>query len=201
MFYGCGQLEEIDMSKWDTSSVTTTYHMFADCKKLKFVNMTDWNTPNLTNMDGMFNDCNSLESVDLSDLDTQNVEDMSQLFEYCYSLKEIKGFEKLDFSKVWDFKEMFFSCESLETLDLSSWNTPSAEQTYRMFRDCYALKTIYVGDGWDMSKVNYSSEMFTGSSSLVGANGTVFSSSYTDVTYARVDTAETPGYLTYKSAT
>ena len=69
-----------------------------------------------------------------------------------------------------------------------------------MFRDCYALKTIYVGDGWDMSKVTYSSEMFTGSNSLVGANGTTTKGNPIDVTYARVDTPEAPGYLTYKPA-
>lgn len=30
-------------------------------------------------------------------------------------------------------------------------------------------------------------------------NGTTYDSSYTDKTYARVDTVETPGYFTYKA--
>ena len=201
MFYGCGSLEELDLSKWDASSVTTTYHMFADCFNLKSVNFTGWNTPKLTNMDGMFNDCRSLVSVDLSDLDTQNVTDMSQLFEACYSLKEVKGLENWDTSKVWDFDQMFQNCSSIEVIDLSPLDTSAATSTSTMFQNCSSLKTIYVGDGWNMSKVTSSGSMFNNCPKLVGANGTTTKGNPTDVTYARVDTPEAPGYLTYKSAT
>ena len=199
MFYGCGQLEEIDLSGWDVSSVTTTYHMFADCNNLKSVNLSNWNTASLTNMDGMFNDCRSLETVDLSDLDTDKVEDMSQLFESCHSLKEVKGLEKWDVSKVWDFDQLFLNCQSLEVVDLSAWHTGSVTETSSMFQGCGALTTVYVGDGWNLSNVTNSNNMFLNCKSLVGGNGTVFDSSKTDMTYANVDTAEQPGYLTYKS--
>ena len=213
MFYGCGQLEQLDLSGWDTSSVTTTYHMFADCNNLTSVKFTGWNTPNLTNMDGMFNDCHSLVSVDLSDLDTQNVEDMSQLFESCWSLKEVKGMEKWDTSKVWDFDQFFLNCTSIEVIDLSMLDSSAATQTSTMFQSCTSLKTIYVGDGWDMSKVTNSGSMFNNCPNLVGANGTTTKGNPTDGTYARVDTPAVmdaegnviteavPGYLTYKSAT
>ena len=201
MFYGCGSLEELDLSKWDTSSVTTTYHMFADCFNLKSVNFTGWNTPNLTNMDGMFNDCRALVSVDVSDIDTHNVEDMSQIFEACRSLKEVKGIENWDTSKVWDFDQFFLNCTSIEVIDLSALDTSSATSTGTMFQTCTSLKTIYVGDGWDMSKVTSSGGMFNNCPNLVGANGTTTKGNPTDVTYARVDTPEDPGYLTYKSAT
>ena len=211
MFYGCGQLEEIDMSKWDTSSVTTTYHMFADCNNLKTINFSGWNTPNLTNMDGMFNDCRSLVTVDVSDIDTQNVEDMSQIFESCKSLKEVKGLENWDTSKVWDFDQFFLNCSSIEVIDISCFDTSSAEQTGTMFQSCTSLTTIYVGDGWDMSKVTASGSMFHNCPKLVGANGTTTKGNPTDGTYARVDTPAVvdaegnvlteavPGYLTYKS--
>ena len=198
MFYGCGQLEQIDLSNWDTSSVTTTYHMFADCNNLKSVNFSGWNTPKLTNMDGMFNDCRSLVTVDVSDIDTQNVEDMSQIFESCWSLKEVKGLENWETSKVWDFDQMFLNCSSIEVIDLSTLDTSSAIQTGTMFQSCTSLTTIYVGDGWDMSKVTDSGNMFNNCPKLVGANGTTTAGNPTDVTYARVDTPETPGYLTYK---
>jgi hypothetical protein len=81
-----------------------------------------------------------------------------------------------------------------------------------MFNGCPKLTTVYVGDGWDMSKVTSSGAMFGSCSSLVGANGTTTKGNPTDVTYARVDTPAVvdaegnviteavPGYLTYKAA-
>ena len=200
MFYGCGQLKEMDCSGWDVSNVTTMYHMFADCHNLTSVNFSGWNTASLTNMDGMFNDCRSIQMIDVSDLDTDKVEDMSQIFESCRSLTEIKGLENWDTSKVWDFDQFFLNCTSLEVVDLSPLNTASATQTSSMFQSCGKLKTIYVGDSWDMSKVEDSGGMFSGCVSLVGGNGTVYDENHTDVTYACVDADETPGYLTYKAA-
>ena len=38
--------------------------------------------------------------------------------------------------------------------------------------------------------------MFWNSKEIVGGNGTTYNSSYLDATYARIDTEETPGYLT-----
>lgn len=41
--------------------------------------------------------------------------------------------------------------------------------------------------------------MFSGCDSLVGGNGTAYSSSYTSKTYARIDKSGAPGYLTGKT--
>ena len=46
--------------------------------------------------------------------------------------------------------------------------------------------------------VTSSDYMFGSNASLVGGNGTKFNSSYVDKTYARIDTANTPGYFTAK---
>lgn len=40
--------------------------------------------------------------------------------------------------------------------------------------------------------------VFDGCSKLVGGNGMVYDKNYIDKTYARIDTAENPGYLTKK---
>jgi hypothetical protein len=70
-----------------------------------------------------------------------------------------------------------------------------------MFNNNPLLETIYVGDGWDMSKATSSDNMFSGCGKLTGGNGTTTSGNPTNATYARVDTPETPGYLTYKAPT
>jgi hypothetical protein len=69
-----------------------------------------------------------------------------------------------------------------------------------MFNGCSSLTAISVGDDWSTASVTSSAGMFTGCNSLVGGNGTVHNSSYTDKTYARVDADGTPGYLSYLTA-
>ena len=203
MFYGCSELKTMDLSGWDTTNVTTLHHMFADCFSLVSVDFTGWNTPNLTNMDGIFNDCISLTELDMSMFNTSKVETMAQLFEGCASLKFVTGMDKWDTSSLWEVDEMFNSNSrgsSLEWVDLSSFNTSKLLETYSMFDGCTQLKTVYVGDGWDMSKVTNHGSMFSGCSSLVGGNGsTVAKLGAVDKTYACVDTPETPGYLTHIS--
>ena len=198
MFYGCGQLESIDLSNWDVSKNTTFNHFFTDCYKLKSVNFDGWDTSSCEVFAAMFNNCDTLEYVDVSSFDTQNAYAFHQMFEYCYNLKEIKGLENWDTRNIEGFYEMFSCCYKLEVLDLSSFVTTSLTDTYRNFNACSSLKTIYVGDGWDMSKVTSYSAMFSGCNNLVGGAGTTFQGS--DLKYAHVDGgAENPGYLTYKA--
>ena len=209
MFYGCGKLESIDLSNWDVSKNTTFNHFFTDCYSLKYVNFDGWDTSSCEVFAAMFNNCDTLEYVDVSSFDTQNAYAFHQMFEYCYNLKEIKGLENWDTRKVEGFYEMFSCCYKLEKLDLSSFVTTSLTDTYRNFNGCSSLTTIYVGDGWDMSKVTSSGAMFRGCNKLVGGNGTVFQGD--NIKYACVDTPAVvdgegnviteavPGYLTYKA--
>ena len=93
---------------------------------------------------------------------------------------------------------MFWNCDDLTTLDLSSFDTRKVTDMSDMFYDCNALTTIYVSDTWSTTNVTSSSNMFSKCTKLVGGNGTAYNSSYTDKTYARIDTASTPGYFTAK---
>ncbi len=130
MFYGCGQITEMDLSTWNTDNLEDIGHMFADCYKLEKVNFAGWNTPKLKTVDALFNNCGSLKSVDVSYLNTENVVEFSQAFEYCYSLEEIIGLDKWVTTNGQDFGEMFTSCSSLKVLDLSSFDTTNAQDSY-----------------------------------------------------------------------
>lgn len=101
---------------------------------------------------------------------------------------------------------MFYGCSNLTSLNLSNFDTSNVTIIYNMFYGCSNLTTIYVseydsttGKGWTTVNVTDSSNMFNACSKLVGGNGTVYDSSNTDATYARIDTAENPGYLTKKN--
>jgi surface protein len=134
--------------------------------------VSNWNTAGFIDVNNMFSNCGALTTLDVSGWDTTKVTNMESMFNACPALKE---------------------------LDLCNWNTKAVTNTKSMFANSSKLKTIYVGDDWDMSKVTKSTEMFTGCFSLKGAKDTTISDAFLDKTYARVDNApEEPGYFTYK---
>lgn len=138
-----------------------------------------------------------VETADFSKADTSKTTNMAGMFHYCLKLQKVdlSGF---DTSNVIDFQHMFGMCESLTELDLSSFDTANAEIMEYMFWGDDKLETIYVSDQWSMEKVVYSTFMFIFDMALTGGNGTVFDESKDDGTYARIDTADAPGYFTRK---
>jgi surface protein len=66
MFYGCSNLTSLDLSTFDTSSVTDMYGMFEGCSGLTSLDLSSFNTSNVTNMSGMFSGCINLININLS---------------------------------------------------------------------------------------------------------------------------------------
>ena len=155
---------------------TTTYDWFYDMTNLQSITgMSYLNTSEVTNMNWMFNSCSKLTSIDLSGFNT---------------------------SKVTDMRFMFYNCTGLTSLDLSSFNTSNVTNMFNMFGGCSGLRTIYVGNGWSTAAVTESSDMFFYCISLVGGQGTAYSSSNPrNKTYAHIDGGPSnPGYFTAKNA-
>lgn len=240
-FVNCTALPSMDLSGWDVSKVTDLQGTFTSCLSMETLNVTGWNTSAVNNMHQTFWNCRGLkEVIGISDWDVSNVTKMRGVFAYCgLNSKDFRvdlgkwdvsnvtrldlffymgefihptGLENWDVSNVTTFQYMFYDCEQVTELDLSRWNTSKVTNTYRMFGYCYNLKTIYVGESWDMSNVTSSGQMFRSCNALTGANGTKISGNPQDKTYARVDipavvdeegnviTEAVPGYLTYKEA-
>ena len=127
---------------------------------------------------------------------------MYQMFYGCINLITIDVSE-WDTSRVTNMSCMFYVCNKIKVLDLSNWNTNKVINMSYMFQGCNNLTTIYVskyneetGTGWTTSSVTNSDSMFANCTKLVGGNGTTYNGNYTDATYARIDTPETPGYFT-----
>ena len=96
---------------------------------------------------------------------------------------------------------MFSSCSTLQSLDLSSFNIDKVTDTHVMFSGCTSLTTIFAGEDWNADNIGFYYNMFANCTSLVGGEGTVFDSSHTDATYARIDGGTSnPGYLSSKPA-
>ena len=100
-------------------------------------------------------------------------------------------------------ESMFSSCKSLESVNVSSFDTSNVEYVGHMFAFCSKLKTIYVGSLFNLNKLNTQGAntyfMFDGCTALVGGNGTTFSADHTGPDYARIDATGTPGYFTAKN--
>jgi len=80
-------------------------------------------------------------------------------FYRCSKLKEIVNIRFLNTSNATSMYEMFLGCESLTTLDLSSFNTSKVEDMSYMFFNCYSLKTINFGN-FNTSNVKWMDYMF-----------------------------------------
>jgi len=80
MFAGIISTPNIDVSSFDTSSLTGAVEMFRD-GGWETINISGWNTSNLTLMNGMFRDCPNLtEVIGLSSFDISSVIDMTDIF-------------------------------------------------------------------------------------------------------------------------
>ncbi|MBR5684555.1 MAG: BspA family leucine-rich repeat surface protein [Muribaculaceae bacterium] len=196
MFNYCEGMTSIDLSTFDTRSVLTMERMFNECSALSELNLSGFNTQNVTNFYEMFYDCVGLTSLDLSNFDTHNAQTMNGMFSDCSGLASI-DLSSFNTQYVDNMNNMFSGCFSLTSLDLSSFNTDYLLNTEWMFSNCRALKTVYVGNGWDESNVENSDGMFFGCTSLVGGQGTAFDENHVDAAYAHIDGGTSnPGYFT-----
>ena len=167
MFSNGISLTTLDLSGWNTSSVTSMKSMFYNCSSLTSLDLSGFNTSSVTSMNGMFFGCNSLTSLYLSGFNTSSVTDMIGMFSDCTNLTflDLSGFNT---SSVTKMPRMFNGCRSLTSLDLSGFNTSSVTDMYHMFSDCTNLTFLDLSH-FDMSKVtdmNNMLQMFNGCTNL-----------------------------------
>ena len=126
---------ELDLSNFNTSSVTDMSEMFSGCANsygdgisgIVSINLSSFNTSNVTNMSGMFRGCYALNNLNLSNFNTQNVTNMSYMF-----------YETSKFVSTWDF----FVVWGLSSLDLSNFNTSSVTNMSGMFGECVRISSL-----------------------------------------------------------
>ena len=143
---------------------TTTAHWFENETNLTTIEgLTNLNTSSATSMQKMFYACSSIKSLDLRTLDTRNVTDMSWMFARCKQAATITIPFKTP--KVTKLNNMFDSCMSVKTLDLSTFNTANVTTMNRMFTECYALEQLNISS-FNTEKVTDMSCMFYDNRSL-----------------------------------
>lgn len=164
MFYYCTSLISLDVSGWDTSSVTNMSSMFYYCTSLTNLDVSSWNTSAVTDMGIMFYDCTSLISLDVSNWDTSAVTEMVNMFGQCHSLISL-DVSNWNTSAVTIMNNIFNSCYSLTSLDISNWDTSSVTNMNQMFQNCYSIISLDVSN-WNTSSVTSMNSMFNACYSL-----------------------------------
>lgn len=78
LFYWCQSLEEVDLSKFNTTNITSMRSMFARCELLKEIDLTGWDLSKVENMNGMVGGCYSLTKLTMTGnvSNVTNVDDM-----------------------------------------------------------------------------------------------------------------------------
>ena len=154
MFQGCSSLESLNISSFDTSEVQYFKEMFERCNNLKSIDVSNFNTSKSDNFYHMFDGCKSLTSIDISNFDFSNSSNgeyygIVGLFYECSRLKTIKFPSTVSFNNTnIYFKELFRSCSSLESLDLTGWNTTNVVGMNDMFNNCSKLSNLTLGTDW-----------------------------------------------------
>ncbi len=163
MFSQCTNLTSIDLSGFDTGTVTNMWAMFSNCHSLKNLDVSGFHTENVTNMCAMFGSCRSLENLDVSGFDTKNVQNMSNMF----SGLELKSLDlsKFDTSKVTRMDSMFSDSGNITELDLSSFDTGKVTDMSSMFGHCESLSKLDI-TSFNSGNVTKMSDMFNGCSNL-----------------------------------
>ena len=159
MFSGCSNLTQLDVSHFDTSTVSSTYigivtggmsHMFSDCSSLTELDVSHFDTSNVVLMSYMFNNCSGLKSLDISNFKTGNTIKMDGMFSGCSGLSEL-DVSKFDTAQVKSMAVMFYGCSGLLELNVSNFNTSNVTDMGSMFSGCESLQTL------DVSNFNTSS--------------------------------------------
>ena len=159
MFLKCTKLESLDLSSFDTSSITNFEKTFGGCSSLTKLDVSNFDTSNVTNFYDMFNGCSSLKELDVSGFDTSKAVIMGNMFSGCSSLESL-DVSHFNTSNVKGMQNMFSSLKC--SLDLSNFDTSNVDNLSRMFM--YYKNERLDLSSFDTSKVTSTEHMFASSS-------------------------------------
>ena len=148
LFKNCNNIQELDLSLFDTSKVKDIRAMFAHCSSLITLNVNHFDVTNVTSLFETFRGCSKLEELDLSQWNTSNIDTMG-------------GWEDLGYGGA------FLGCSGLKTLNLNNWDTSNVLHMGHMFDGCTSLTNLIFNlEKFDTSKVESMLKMFQYCSSL-----------------------------------
>lgn len=157
MFSQMEKLKSIDISGWNITNGNYCDNILSYCTSLETVIM-DNAYINARNLYAMFYNCTSLKEIDFSNSLGFYGDDISSFFYGCTNLKTIKGIDKLHPKAYTNY--VFQNCESLTSIDLSSWDMSNVLRINDMFSNCKKLTDVTIYSSLD--NVSDYANMFSG---------------------------------------
>ena len=169
MFNGCFSLRELNISNFDLKSVKSMQFFLSECKAITSIILPKLNneTP-VINLSYMFHECSALKNIDLSNFDTQNVVYMDHMFSECISLTEL-NLNNIKTSSAINIEYMFSGCFSLTSLNLSNFNTSKVKYMNGLFYGCSKIARLDLSN-FNTSKTENMAFMFYKMKSLIHIN-------------------------------
>jgi len=151
-------IDSLDASNWDVSSLTSIFRPFDQCTNLVYLNVNNWDVSNVTSI-GYFAPGTALVTIEAENWVLSSIESLSRAF-------QLGNLENFDISS-WDvtsgtltsIRNTFNGCSSLKDLDVSGWNTSNVDDAISAFQFCRSLDSLKVDD-WDVSSLSRADRMF-----------------------------------------
>lgn len=154
MFWGCRNLEEINVSNWDTSSATSMYGILAYCEKLSTIDVSNWDTSKVTDLSSMFAYCRGLTTLDVSNFNTSSATTMRGMFAECNILSNL-NLENFDTTNVTNLQAFVSGCHNLTaTITIRGTNCTEFKETLG-WSNIFHSTSVYSGTKFT---VNYTSD-------------------------------------------
>ena len=127
-----------DISKWDTSGVTSMYYMFSQATSFN-QDIGSWDTSKVTSMTNMFYYATSFNQP-IGSWDTSKVTSMTNMFYQATSFNQPIG--SWDTSKVTNMNYMFYYASAFNNY-VGDWDTSSLTSYYFVFVGAAAFQAKY----------------------------------------------------------
>ncbi len=173
---GNNPYDGIDVTSWDTSSVTNMNGMFVSNSAFN-QDIGNWNTSSVTDMSYMFSNSSAFNQ-DIGGWNVSNVTNMNGMFVSNSAFNQDIG--NWNTSSVTNMSYMFVS-NSAFNQDIGNWNTSSVTDMSYMFSNNSAFNQD-IG-GWNVSNVTNMNGMFVSNSAFNQDIGNWNTSSVTDMSY------------------
>ena len=125
------------------SEISYFSNLFDGLKNLIEANFTNFYSTNRKLMDKMFFECSYLEYVNISKFNNNlfTAGSLFQVFLGCQSLISL-DISSFDTTECTNMAELFYSCKNLISLDISNFNTEKINSMSKMFLGCRQLTSL-----------------------------------------------------------